>query len=143
MADVLIAVTDGPNGEVTIIHPVELTVDALLAQLPNNVISRIISSDELPMRLFRNAWRFYGLFLDIDMPHAIEIQKDRWREVRQPLLEALDIEYMRALETEDSESLDAIVAQKQALRDVTLIDLSGVETPEALADTWPEILGSH
>ena len=69
-------------------------------------------------RSFRDAW-VYGdaEVVEVDMPKAQEIFKDNLRRERQPLLEALDVEYMKAMER--GEDTTAIVAQKVALRDVT------------------------
>ena len=69
-------------------------------------------------RTFRNAWVFGDAdVVEVDMPKAQEIFKDDLRRERQPLLEALDVEYMKAMER--GEDTTAIVAQKVALRDIT------------------------
>ena len=57
----------------------------------------------------------------INLDKAKEIKKDYLRADRKPLLESLDIQYMKAIE----QGLDTseIVAEKQRLRDVTkLVD---------------------
>ena len=51
----------------------------------------------------------------IDMAKAKEIHKNNIRVAREPLLNALDIEFQKALET--SASTTDIVNKKQALRD--------------------------
>ena len=51
----------------------------------------------------------------IDMAKAKEIHKNNIRVAREPLLNALDIEFQKALET--SASTTDIVSKKQALRD--------------------------
>ena len=53
----------------------------------------------------------------INIPKAKEIQKNRWRALRTPLLAALDVQFMQALE--QGADTTAIVAKKEALRDVT------------------------
>ena len=69
-------------------------------------------------RTFRNAWVFGDAdVVEVDMPTAQEIFKDNLRRERQPLLEALDVEYMKAMER--GEDTASIVAQKVALRDIT------------------------
>ena len=69
-------------------------------------------------RTFRNAWVFGDEdVVEVDMPKAQEIFKDDLRRERQPLLEALDVEYMKAMER--GEDTASIVAQKVALRDIT------------------------
>jgi hypothetical protein len=57
----------------------------------------------------------------IDINKAKEITKDRLRVERKPLLEAQDLAFQRALESNADTS--AIVAEKQRLRDITkLVD---------------------
>ena len=69
-------------------------------------------------RTFRNAWVFGDAdVVEVDMPKAQEIFKDNLRRERKPLLEALDVEYMKAMER--GEDTASIVAQKVALRDIT------------------------
>jgi hypothetical protein len=77
--------------------------------------------------------------IKINSNKAKEIWKDKWREVRKPKLEALDIAYMRATETKDTAEIARIVAEKQALRDVTNTPFIG-DSPEEIKATWPEIL---
>lgn len=55
--------------------------------------------------------------IQVNINKAKEITKDKLREERKPLLEKLDVEFQRALETGADTS--AIVANKQALRDAT------------------------
>lgn len=66
-------------------------------------------------RDFRGAWSLSGSVISEDMDKAKEIFKDKIREVRQPLLEAKDVELMKALET--SADTSAIATAKDALRD--------------------------
>ena len=56
----------------------------------------------------------------IDLDRAKKIKKDKIREDRKPLLEEQDVLYMRALEANDAEAKNAIVLEKQRLRDITL-----------------------
>ena len=70
---------------------------------------------------------------------AKAIWKDKWREARKPLLASLDIEFMKAVETADTEKQAEIAAQKQALRDVTLTEIVG-NTPEEIKAVWPSVL---
>ena len=83
-------------------------------------------------RTFRNAWVFGDAdVVEVDMPRAQEIFKDNLRRERQPLLEALDVEYMKAMER--GEDTTAIVAQKVALRDITAdARIASATTPEQL-----------
>ena len=55
--------------------------------------------------------------ITVSIPKAKDITKDRLRADRKPLLEAQDILFMRAQESESDTS--AIIIEKQRLRDVT------------------------
>ncbi|NDA26381.1 MAG: hypothetical protein EBZ05_06010 [Verrucomicrobia bacterium] len=70
---------------------------------------------------------------------AKAIWKDKWREARKPLLATLDIEFMKAVETADTEKQAEIASKKQALRDVTQAEIVG-NTPEEIKSVWPDIL---
>ncbi len=70
---------------------------------------------------------------------AKAIWKNKWREARKPLLVSLDIEFMKAVETADTEKQAEIAALKQTLRDVTLTPIPGT-TPEEIKSVWPEVL---
>ncbi len=64
----------------------------------------------------------------VDINKAKEITKDRLRAERKPLLEAQDVAFQRALESNADTS--AIVAEKQRLRDIT----SQVDTATTLEE---------
>jgi len=70
---------------------------------------------------------------------AKAIWKDKWREARKPILESLDIEFMKAVEAADTEKQAEIALKKQALRDVTQIEIVG-NTPEEIKAVWPSVL---
>jgi hypothetical protein len=70
---------------------------------------------------------------------AKAIWKDKWREARKPLLASLDIEFMKAVETADTDKQAEIASKKQALRDVTLTEITG-NTPEEIKAVWPSVL---
>ena len=62
----------------------------------------------------------------------------RLRLEREPLLAELDVQFMRALET--GEDTSVIAAQRQALRDVTLCDLSDLSLEQLGTLTLEEAL---
>jgi hypothetical protein len=66
-------------------------------------------------RHFRGAWSLNGSVISEDMDAAKAIFRDKIREARKPLLEAKDVELMKALETGADTS--AIATAKDALRD--------------------------
>lgn len=95
-------------------------------------------------RTFRQAWRLASGGVNVDMPLAREVQKARLRELRAPLLERLDVEAARAQEEGDDAKLAAIVAKKQALRDVTAHpSLAAARTPEELKQAGLAVLASN
>ena len=68
-------------------------------------------------RHFRGAWSLSGSVISEDMDAAKAIFKDKVREVRNPLLDAEDVVYMKALEADDASAKSASVTKKTALRD--------------------------
>jgi hypothetical protein len=73
-----------------------------------------------------------------DISKCKEIHLDKFRAARTPLLAKLDIDYMRAIEVEDSVKASAIAVAKQELRDVTKITLP--DTLPEIKEVWPTIL---
>ena len=88
-------------------------------------------------RHFRGAWKLSGSTISEDMTKAKEIFKDKIRSVRQPLLDAEDVVYMKALEASDSSAQTASIAKKKKLRDApaaTAID--NADTIAKLKAAW-------
>ena len=90
-------------------------------------------------RHFRGAWKLSSdsKVIAEDMTKAKEIFKDKIRAVRQPLLEAEDVVYMKALEASDSSAQAASIAKKKKLRDApppTAID--NADTIAKLKAAW-------
>lgn len=92
-------------------------IDAASATVPAN-------------RDFRGAWVLDGSVISEDMDKAKEIFKDKIREVRKPLLEAKDVELMKALEA--GTSTTAIATAKDALRDAT--DASAISSASTISE---------
>lgn len=90
-------------------------------------------------RHFRNAWALDGTVISEDLNAAKAIFADKVREVRGPLLEALDADYMKALEA--SADTAQIVADKQALRDAPTAGDSATTITELKA-AWPSCCGN-
>ena len=88
-------------------------------------------------RHFRGAWSLSGKVISEDMDAAKVIFKDKIREVRQPLLEAEDVVYMKALEADDASAKTASVAKKQALRDAPAAQaITDADTIAKLKAAW-------
>lgn len=66
--------------------------------------------------------------ISIDRGMAESIVRDRLRTERAPKLAELDVKFMRALEA--GEETPSIIAQKEALRDVTGKSLQGLSLEE-------------
>lgn len=106
----------------------EATPEAVAAEIAKSVFTdlipvswRLMSGAELPAdRAYRNAWHDPNGKgpLQHDMIKAAAICKDKLREARQPALDALDLAYIRADEIGDLAAKQAIVKQKQELRDL-------------------------
>ena len=89
--------------------------------------------------------------IGINVDKAKAIQKDKIREVRNPLLQAEDVTFMRSVEAADSTAQAASAARKQALRDatdivdsatITATDVTGV-TNELKAVWDADVLGEN
>jgi len=78
---------------------------------------RDASSITVPLyRTFRGAWCFRD-GIETDMPLARDIQRNNLRAGRATRLAALDVDYMKALETGTGAA--DIAAEKAVLRDIT------------------------
>ena len=90
-------------------------------------------------RHFRGAWKLSSdsKVIAEDMTKAKEIFKDKIRAVRQPLLEAEDVVYMKALEASDSSAQAASIAKKKKLRDAHAASAIGsADTIAKLKAAW-------
>ncbi len=76
--------------------------------------------------------------LRVDMSDARTVWRNRIRRARTKLFPALDVAYMRALETGDHAQIQEVVARKQALRDLPADpEIEHATTTEALRALWP------
>jgi hypothetical protein len=130
-----------PNGQVAVIFPADpsLSIEEIAAKdVPEGVPYKIVDSLNIENDYF-NAYEFHekdGAEVNIDKAKVIHL--DKFREARKPLLESLDVQYMRALETEDTVKAAEIAVKKQELRDVTKTPLP--DTLPELKEVWPDIL---
>lgn len=80
--------------------------------------------------------------IEINLEKALEIHKKKIREKREIVFKDLDIQFMKALEQGNTTLSTEIGAKKQALRDITDIDISNVSTLDELKQLWNvELLG--
>ena len=115
--------------------------DILKIAVPVEAKYKIVSSIDIDNDFF-NAYEFdQEVGAKLNISKTKEIWLEHYRRARTPLLEKLDLEYMRADEAGNLELKKEIVSKKQALRDVTRIDLPN--TIEEIKATWPEVLGKN
>lgn len=129
------------DGGITILIPstkTKLTLEQIQQKdVPEGAVSRIIPRTDMPDDgFFRDAWDanfddYVGVFTDMDK--AKVIAQDVIREERAKAFEVLDVEYMRASESQDTEKMAEIVAVKQVLRDLPASpEIQEAKTPEEL-----------
>jgi len=132
------------DGTVSIMTPIEGTAEECAKRdLPSGTSYEIVNDSVIPTdRSFRNAWKQNGKTIETDIAKAREIHKNNIRAAREPLLNALDIEFQKALET--SSSTTDIVSKKQALRDAPADSAIAAASNEAeLKAQWnTSILGT-
>jgi len=79
--------------------------------------------------------------ITVNMDKARDIKKDMIRADRTPKLEALDVEFMRAVEAGDTAAQATIATKKQALRDATDDPaIAAAATPDELKAVVPTAL---
>lgn len=131
MAQVIIFSND--NGGVSVCVPTgELPIEAVLAKdCPKGAL--IVDTADLPEadNDFFNAWELADGKVSVNLDKAKELTKERLRAERAPLLAAQDVAFQRALE--EGGKTDAIVAEKQRLRDVTNLADAAKTTEELRA----------
>jgi hypothetical protein len=131
---------------VAILYPSENwsgTLEQLaIKDVPKDVKWSIVDISSIPKDVvFRSAWKIKNNVIVVDITKAKEIWLDKFRKARILILAALDIEFMRAVESGNKILQSEIAFRKQALRDVTSIDLPN--TLEGIKATWPDILGQN
>ena len=88
-------------------------------------------------RHFRNAWSLSGTVISEDMTTAKTLFKEKIRQVRQPLLEAQDVLYMKAIEDGDSSAQSTVATKKKELRDAPAASaITNADTITKLKAAW-------
>ena len=116
--------------------------DIFIVDKDNNRVNA--SSVTVPSdRLFRDSWVLNGSVIEEDLTKAKDIFREKIREVRKELLDAKDVEYMKALET--SADTSAIITAKQSLRDApTASAIDNATTIVELKAAWnTSLLGDN
>lgn len=130
-----VIVFNNDNGGVAVCIPTgELPIDQVLEKdVPADRGARIMLVSDLPNQDndFFDAWELNGANVTVNLEKAKAITKNRLRAERAPLLAAQDVAFQRALET--GADTAAIVAEKQRLRDITLLADSATTLDELRA----------
>ena len=110
-------------------------VDTYIVDAVGNQINSSTLSSQPSNRHFRGAWVIEGSVIQEDIEKARVIFKDKVREARSPLLEAKDVELMKALET--GADTTAIASAKNALRDAPAASaITSASTIAELKAAW-------
>lgn len=101
--------------------------------IPEGVTYKLHIGDDLATidKEYLDAYVLADDTFTLDIPKAREVKKRYLRMERKPLLEALDVDFMLALETGDEAKRLATVQKKQALRDITSL-VDAAETLEEI-----------
>ena len=76
--------------------------------------------------------------VNVDMTKAREIWRDKIRAARAEEFAALDMQYMRADEADDTDAKAEVVARKNLLRDAPADPaIEAASTTEELVAVWP------
>ena len=96
-------------------------------------------------RFFRDAWVLSGDVISEDLTVAKELFKKAIREVREPLLLAEDVVFMKAIESGDSSAQSASATKKQSLRDAPAASaITNATTIAELKSAWDtSLLGTN
>ena len=130
------------NGQAAVIIPADpsLSIEEIAVKdVPAGLPYKIVDSLEIDNDFF-NAYDFNADngFVE-NISRAQEIQLNKWRELRTPLLSTLDVHFNMAIEHADVTGQAAIATQKQALRDVTKTNLPS-DTIANIKSVVPSIL---
>lgn len=125
------------SGQVAVIIPAGDVQDCI-KDVPAGLPYKIVDSLDIDNDYF-NAYDYSEeAGAEVNISKAQLIHLDKFRAARAPKLAALDIDFMKAVETFNAGEQAVIAAKKQALRDVTKITLP--DTLPEIKATWPTIL---
>ena len=113
-----VIIFENSHGGVSVCTPTgDLPIEQVLVKdCPEGAI--IVNENILPKDDdFFNAWELNNNVVSVNLEKSKEITKTRLRAEREPLLQAQDVAFQRALET--GANTTAIVVEKQRLRDIT------------------------
>ena len=108
-----------------------------IADKDGNSIETSKATSKPSDRHFRNAWTLSGTVISEDMTTAKTLFKEKIREVRKPLLEEQDVEYMKALEEGSTSKKTTAKNKKIKLRDAPAASaITDAKTIAELKAAW-------
>ena len=114
-----------------------MAITTFIVDKDGNQIDKAEATSIPSNRDFRDAWSLSGKVISEDISVAKTLFKDKIREVRQPLLEAEDVVYMKAMEADDASAKTASITKKNALRDAPAASAIGsASTIAELKAAW-------
>jgi hypothetical protein len=127
------------SDNISVVFPCLKNTDVVVSDtVPPNTPYKIVESLNIDKTFF-DAYEFdQEIGAKVNISKAKEIWLEHYRRARTPLLAALDVDFMKAVESVNTTLQKEIAANKQALRDVTKTELP--DTLEEIKATWPEIL---
>lgn len=123
---------------VILIAESEITpLSEMLEGIPQELEPIVIEEDEIPDNSYIRAWVLNNdnKKIEIDMIKARDVVRKRIRFARERHLQKLDVEFQRALET--NQNTEEIVNKKQVLRDAPEDPrIDAAQTVEELESLW-------
>jgi hypothetical protein len=140
-----VIVVQGNNNYPSIVTPVVSSIDeiAQILQQTYKIVDRTLIPADM---IYNSAWIYDDSMengINYDISKVREVHINLWRKARKPLLDALDVQFMRAVENMDTDTILDIKTKKQTLRDVTLTDMSSLTTLDQITMVWPSCLGDR
>ena len=125
-----------PTGEI----PLE---DVLQKDVNTEKFHMVVEYETLPIadEDFYEAWHFHEGEVKVNLERAKDIHRNRLRAQRAPLLQQLDVDFMRADEMGDMIKKAEVVASKQKLRNLpTHPSIAGASSTSELRALTLEVL---
>jgi hypothetical protein len=129
------------NKLAVIIPAIEFPIEEVAAKdVPKNTPYAIVESLDID-GLFYDAYEYQDGNVLPNINKAKEIWLEHYRRARTPILTSLDLDFMKSVESGNTDLQKEIAQKKQALRDVTKTELP--DNLEGIKNTWPSILGDN
>lgn len=144
-----VVVYQNQDGTCSVIYPAPgFSVESVVASsVPANTQYVVIDNADIPQnRKYRGAWKANTETnqLEFDMTKAKEIHKTHLRKARKPILDDLDVEYIKADEQGNTALKMEIANTKNILRNITInSSINTAQTITQLMNVWPTILGTN